>query len=98
MWKSKTAAADTAWPAVLGLLTLTTLVSFHQIDRRASVLLLPYVGWTSYAALMMNLSADGHEDEVCALLALALESMTLVSLMFMHIYTDSFEHSLSECR
>ena len=50
---------------MLALLTLTTAISFHQVDRRASVLLVPYIGWTLYAAIMMNTAAGGHEMKVC---------------------------------
>ena len=58
------AVTHTPCPAVLALLTLTTTISFHQVDRRASILLVPYIGWTLYAAIMMNIAAGGHEEEV----------------------------------
>ena len=50
--------------AVLVVATLATVISFHQVDRRASILLLPHIGWTCYAGTLINMAVSGHEDQV----------------------------------
>ena len=61
--------------AVLVVASLTTIISFHQIDRRASILLLPYLAWTCYSGTIMNIAGSGHEsaDEVGVFLCFARE-------------------------
>lgn len=50
--------------AVLLLAALMAVPKFYEVDARAGLLLLPYIGWTCFASTLINCSLQKGSKEV----------------------------------